>query len=457
MTQDSLFSKVPAPANALEPVQGVSRVVDYIRRLLEQNRTLGGLRVRGEVSDLRERSGRLYFDLKENNDVLKCVVWANNAAKLPPLKDGTEVICDGDFTIYAPYGQYQLIVRNVELSGIGALYAQFEALKEKFRKEGLFEKARKRPMPQFPTRVAVISTPDGRGVEDFFTTLAREAPFVQPFRVPTRVEGEGAEIDVAEAIDKASKMNVDVIVVTRGGGSYESLFTFNREPVLRAIVRSKHPVISAIGHTQDVQLSDFVADESCETPSNAAHWFGQIGKRFLTQVQRSDAEIEHAIRRIFTARAQRYDDASARLVRSIRDCWRESERRVQQLERSLNAQTPQRRLAKRGERLASLRSTLHVLSARPLLAQRERLTVLGGQLDRLQTSMLAPSKRRFELLDARLTGANPQSPLERGYAIVTLDGHTVRDAAAVPEGATIEAQVQHGKLWARVERKNLDG
>ncbi len=457
MTQDSLFSKPQPPAPGMEPVQGVSRVVDYIRRLLEQNRALATLRVRGEISDLRERGGRLYFDLKEHTDVLKCVVWANNAAKLPPLKDGTEVICDGDFTIYAPYGQYQLIVRNVELSGIGALYAQFEALKEKFRREGLFEKSRKRPMPQFPTRVAVVSTPGGRGVEDFFTTLAREAPFVEVLTVSTRVEGDGAEIDVAEAIDKASKLQVDAIVVTRGGGSYESLFTFNREPVLRAIVRAKHPVISAIGHTQDVLLSDFVADESCETPSNAAHWFGQIGKRFLTQVQHSQSEIEHAIRRIFLARAQRFDDTSARLVRSVRDCWRESERRAAQLERSLNAQTPQRRLAKRGERLASLRSTLQALSARPLLPRLDRLAALRGRLDRQQSAALERSTRRFELVAAKLNASNPQSPLERGYAIVTLNGRTVRDAAAVPEGATIEAQVQHGKLWAQVERKNRDG
>lgn len=455
--QESLFSKPQSSALPSEAVQGVSKVVDYIRRLLEQNRALSMIRVRGEISDLRERSGRLYFDLKENADVLKCVVWANTAAKLPPVKDGTEVICDGDFTIYAPYGQYQLIVRTIELSGVGALYAQFENLKEKFRKEGLFEKSRKRPMPQFPTRVAVVSTPQGRGVEDFFTTLAREAPFVQVISIQTRVEGEGAEIDIAEAIDKASKMDVDAIVVTRGGGSYESLFTFNREPVLRAIVRAKHPVISAIGHTQDVLLSDFVADHTCETPSNAAHWFGQIGKRFLAQVRQSRTDIEHAIRRIYTARFQRFDDTFGRLQRSVKEVLRDSESAVHRLERSLNAQTPHRRLAQRGERLIALRTKLDAAASRALLSQRQRAAQLQRSLIHMRPNALASTQHRFQMLAAKLDASNPQSPLERGYAIVTLDGHLVRDASVVPEGSIVEAQVQHGKLRARVERGGLDG
>src|SRR6185437_8929425 len=161
--------------------------------------------------------GRLYFSLKENADVLRCMVWPNYITKLPTFKNGDEIICGGTFTAYTSQSFYELIVNDVELTGIGALYAQFEKLKEQFRKEGLFDEARKRPMPVFPRRIAVVSTEGGKGVEDFFTILRRDAPFITVVPIDTRVQGDGAEIDIAEAIDKASKRGVDLIVVTRGG------------------------------------------------------------------------------------------------------------------------------------------------------------------------------------------------------------------------------------------------
>lgn len=456
--QDSLFSNPrPQVQPAVEPVQGVSRVVDYIKRIIEGNKTLAVLRVRGEVTELRERNGRLYFSLKENNDVLRCLVWANAASKLPPFKNGDEIICGGDFTAFTPQSYYELVVKSVELTGIGALYAQFEALKEQFRREGLFDAARKRAMPSFPRRIAVVSAPGGKGVEDFFTTIAREAPFVEVRRVETRVQGDGAEIDIAEAIDKASKLDVDVIVLTRGGGSYEDLFPFNKEPVVRAIVRAKHPVISAVGHTQDIHLSDFVADQTCETPSNAAHFFGEIGKRFMLRVQRARMALEHTVQSLLVTRAQAFDEASSRLTRSIRDLLRERERSLHFLERAINAQTPQRRLAQRAEKITSLRSRLEVLARHALSPNSDRVSQFQRRLLQARQHALAPVKQRFALLSTKLDGVNPQAPLDRGYAIVTMNGRLVRDAANVPEGALIEAQLQRGKLGARVERKELDG
>jgi exodeoxyribonuclease VII large subunit len=440
----------------IEPVQGVSRVVDYIRRVISQNKTLAGIRVRGEISGLSNKSGRLYFDLKENTDVLKCVVWASDAAKLPPFKDGDEIICGGDYGTFAQRSQYQLFVKSVELTGIGALYAQFEALKEKFRKEGLFEESRKRPLPAFPRRIAVVSA-RGKGVEDFLATIERRAPFIDVQFVETRVQGDGAQMDIAEAVDKASKLDVDVIVLTRGGGSYEDLFPFNLEPVIRAIVRSRHPVLSAIGHTGDVHVSDFVADHTCETPSNAAQYFGEIADRFLTRVHRAQQRIEHAVRNIVTARAQAFDYANGALNRAAVAFVREHERALHGLERRLNAQTPQRQLAQRGQRLTALRSRLEVLAQHTLSPANNRRVQLSRRLEQSRSYALRSAQQRFELLTTRLGSADPQLPLARGYAIVTLDGHTVRDAVAVPDGALIEAQLQRGKLAARVERKDLNG
>lgn len=454
--QESLFSKRQPEAPQVEPVQGVSRVVDYIRRIISQNKTLAGIRVRGEVSGFSNRSGRLYFDLKENADILRCVVWANDAAKLPPFKDGDEIICGGDYGTFAQRSQYQLFVKTVELTGIGALYAQFEALKEKFRKEGLFEQSRKRALPAFPRRIAVVSA-RGKGAEDFLATIERRAPFIEVTFVETRVQGDGAQMDIGEAIDKASKLDVDVIVVTRGGGSYEDLFPFNLEPVVRAIVRSRHPVLSAIGHTGDVHVSDYVADYACETPSNAAQYFGEIGDRFLTRVQRAQARMEHAIRSAVAVRAQAFDYANAGLGRSVETFVRERERALHALERRLNAQTPQRRLAQRAERITALRSRLEVLARHALAPRTERVAQYQRRLLQASVHVLRPAQQRFELLRTRLDSADPQLPLARGYAIVTMNGRTVRDAGEVPDNAQIEAQLQRGKLTARVERKDLDG
>ncbi len=202
----------------------------------------------------------------------------------PPFKDGDEVICGGEYNTYAPRSQYQLVVKSLELTGEGVLFAQFEALKERFRAEGLFEKSRKRRMPPFPRRIAVISSLESRGVGDFLKTIANRAPFIEITFIETLLQGKGAEMEIGEAIDRASKLDVDLIVLTRGGGSYEDLFPFNREPVVRAIVRAKHPVLSAVGHEQDVHMSDYVADWTCETPSNAAQYFGQIADDFISSV-----------------------------------------------------------------------------------------------------------------------------------------------------------------------------
>lgn len=428
--QHSLFSP---PA---EPVQGVSRVVGYIRRIVAENKTLKSLRVRGEISDLKNVNGRLYFDLKENADVLKCVVWSEDAAKLPPFKDGDDAVCGGDYGTWPARSQYQLAVKTLELSGgVGALYAEFEKLKERFRKEGLFEQSRKRPMPPFPTRVAVISAPGGRGVEDFFTTMSQRAPHVDLRVIETRMQGDGAQIDVGEAIDKASKMDVDVIVLTRGGGSYEDLFPFNLEPVVRAIVRARHPVLTAIGHTADKHLSDYVADLSCETPSNAAHFFGGIRDRYVSAVQHLSQRLGQSVSDGVNRRIQSLDFTRGRLAPGAKNAARDATLRFYALKQRLEAKSPQRALGDRREAIVRLRS----------------------QLESLGRHALDPARQRVRVLQTKLYAYDPQATLSRGYAIVTCDGRPVRDASAVPLGSVVEARVQHGRLGARVERTQGDG
>ena len=431
--QDSLFTR-PQNAPPIETVQSVSAIVGYIRKIISQNKILAGLRVRGEVSGLSQQpSGRMYFDLKEGAAILKCVAWPKEASKLPPFKNGDEVIAGGDYGTYSERSQYQLFVKSIELSGIGILYAQFEALKKRFREEGLFEPERKRPLPAFPRRIAVVSA-RGKGAEDFLQTLSKRAPFVEYEFIETRVQGDGAEIDIGAAIDKASRLDVEVIVVTRGGGSYEDLFPFNREPVVRAIVRAKYPVISAIGHTGDVHLSDYAADRTFETPSNAAQYFGAIADEFRSRVERARTRLENSARMLLGNWGQRLDRAAEGVRRSLRDCIVASEQRIMRLERRVDAASPQR----------------------SLMAMRERYTRADLGVQQGGLNALQRARQQFELLHARLEGANPTAPLARGFAIVSYEGRPLRDASDVPEGDLIEARLQRGRLHARVEKRELD-
>lgn len=453
MRQDSLFSARPEPPE--QQIRGVSSVVEYIKRVLESNKPLAGTRVRGEVSEMTEKNGHRYFCLKEGNDILKCIVWASTAARIGPFENGEEVVCGGDFTAYRARSVYQLIVRSVERTGTGMLYAQFVALKERFAAEGLFKSDRKRALPKLPRRVAVVSA-RGKGAEDFLRTAAREAPFLEIEFVETRVQGDGAEIDIADALDRASKLAVDVIVLTRGGGSYEDLFPFNREPVVRAVLRSRRPVLSAIGHAEDHHLSDLVADYVCETPSNAAQYFAQIGNSIRADIHEAQVRIDRAAWSLVTNALQNFERTSSRFREGLRRPVRAAELRLTALERRLAAQAPQQRLALRGQRLVELRTRLAAAERLACSPGRDRVRRTLQSLVAAAASVHDTARQRLTLLHTRLVAADPRAPLRRGYAIVSYDGGAVRESASVPKGALIHARLERGTLIARVEESRHD-
>lgn len=444
-------------AGTPERVAGVSRVLEYLNRVVKSNKVLASLRVRGEVSGMTTGGAMVHFTLKEGADVLQCVVWANDLPKLQPFRDGDEVICGGDFSAYSRRSQFQLMVRRVELTGAGAIYAALKALEERFRREGLFARERKRPMPAFPRRLAVVSSRESRGMNDFLTTLSRRAPFIQVLFIDTRVQGDGAEIEIAEAIDKASKMDVDVTLLTRGGGSVEDLYPFNKEPVVRAIVRSKHPVMTAIGHNLDIHVSDQVADYHCETPSNAAQYFGEIRDRFATGIERAQARLERAVRERSVDAGQHLELLTRDLRYAAQTYVPQQQARIGGLERRLELRSPAGDLAKRRNRLTGLRSRLETLSGQGTSARLQRARDLRARLGNLARSGPARARSRLEVLHAQLNGLDPEAPLQRGYAIVSQEGRPIRSAAEVNAGTRIEARVLHGRLTARVEEVLADG
>ncbi|MBV8152979.1 MAG: exodeoxyribonuclease VII large subunit [Candidatus Eremiobacteraeota bacterium] len=424
------------PLTGIEGVTVVS-VGEFSARLrgvFRRVRAFELIGVSGEVSEFTERSNGVYFTLKDANVVLQCFAHPNRARTFPKIALGTAVIAYGTVRVADWRSRYELLVNDVRLTGIGELFAQYEALKERFRALGFFERARKKPVPAFPRVVALVSA-RGKGAEDFQTTLSARAPQVRIEFVETRVQGIGADVEIADAIDRAGRSGADVIVLARGGGSYEDLFAFNLEPVVRAIVRSKQPVITGIGHTGDHHLADDVADLACETPSNAAQYLAQQWQRGGERLSRLSAQLDREMRDQLARALQRADVASEALTRTWERTCTKRRDRLAVLERRLLAHNPSHRIAQR---------------VAPLAVRKERLVQAAERYFAQRTGAL-------ELASSRLTSSDPLKPLERGYAIVLRDGRALRDARDSAPGDEIEARLFVGSLTARVERVNDDG
>lgn len=334
----------------------------------------------------------------------------------------------GSVGLWERSSEYQLRVAEVALLGAGAIAAKVEALRKRLQAEGLFDQIRKRAFARFPRRVALVSA-RGKGAADFESTLREKSPNVTVRFIETRVQGDGAEIDIAEAILRASREDVDAVVVLRGGGSYEDRYPFNTEPVVRAIVRSRHPVVTAIGHTGDRHLADEVADAVFKTPTAAAEHIAGAWAEVTGRLARQRERLDAAIERLLSRQAQRRDRGAQELHRAIDRHLSGCKARMLQLENRIERQNPRHRLQMRNTRLTT--------------------TLL--KLDGARSRLFSLRTNALELARSRLFSLDPKSPLERGYAIVTLDGKPLRDARQAAISNVLEAQLFRGRLTARVE------
>ncbi|HCK40031.1 MAG: exodeoxyribonuclease VII large subunit [Planctomycetaceae bacterium] len=255
-----------------EQVLSVSQLTTQLKHVVEQG--FPSVWVAGEMSNFsRPQSGHCYFTLKDDAAQLRAVIWRGTAARLKvDLQDGLEVVCKGHLDVYPPRGSYQMVVDQLHPQGIGALELELRKLREKLQKEGLFDSHRKKPLPAFPQRIGVVTSPTGAAIRDFLEVMHRRWHGVEVLVFPTRVQGQGAAKEIAEGIRLANRLkpSLDVLVACRGGGSLEDLWCFNEEKVVRAIAASRLPVVSAVGHEIDVTLADLVADVRALTPSEAA-------------------------------------------------------------------------------------------------------------------------------------------------------------------------------------------
>jgi len=408
---------LPFASDDVERPLSVGELTEQIKGLLEG--TFHGVWVSGEISNLsRPQSGHLYLTLKDDRAQLKGVVWRTTASRLRfDLEDGLEVICQGDLDVYAPRGSYQIVIRQIEPKGIGALELALRKLRDRLMAEGLFDPARKRPIPRFPRRIAVITSPSGAAIRDFLEALRIRWRGADVLVVPVRVQGEGASREIAAAIEAVNRLpiEIDCLVVGRGGGSLEDLWAFNEEPLLRAIHASRIPVVSAVGHEIDVTLADLVADLRALTPTDAAARVAPDANELAAALAICRQRLTLGLRGMAATGRARLDALSERsALRRPYDLLRDLTQRLDEL---------------------SLRST------------------------RIARRNLQDARRQADALRARLESLSPLAVLERGYSLTQRagTGEIIRDASQLAVGEQIVTRFAAGQSTSRVESTSADG
>jgi exodeoxyribonuclease VII large subunit len=432
----------------------VTRLNREARMLLETG--LPALWIEGELSNFsRPGSGHWYFTLKDSTAQVRCAMFRqrNQLVRVAP-RDGLQVLLRARVSLYEARGDYQLIIDHLEEAGAGALRRRLEELKARLAAEGLFDAARKRPLPALPRRIGVVTSPTGAAVRDILKVLGRRFPAIPVLIYPVPVQGDGAGEKIAAAIRLASeRAEVDVLIVARGGGSLEDLWSFNEEGVVRAIVAAAMPVVAGVGHEIDVTLADLAADVRAPTPSAAAELVVPDRAEWLARLVRDARRLQAAQAARLERERKRLEWLSGRL-RQLHPAAR-----LAQHAQRLDELTLRLRQAEAGRRERA-HHRLAALGARLIAASpARRLTSLGARQTHLETRLLAGMARRLERAQGRLAlaarGLNSLSPLatlERGYAIVfDAAGAVITDAATVAPGATIEARLAQGRLRARVE------
>ncbi len=319
-------------------VYAVSEVTHYIKHVLEGDHILTNVEVSGEISNLTYHgSGHVYFSIKDAAAQLSCVMFRTYAQQAIRLKTGDQVIVGGGISVYAPRGNYQLMVRSVRKAGVGGLFQQFLALKEKLQKEGLFDKSHKKSIPLFPKRVAVLTSPTGAAVRDIMQTLLRRYPHLEVILLPTVVQGEKGAESILHNLKEAERLAPDLLILGRGGGSIEDLWNFNEEAVVRAIFESSIPIITGIGHETDFTIADFVADLRASTPTAAAEHAVPESAAVFQLLADYQQKMEQSLQYFVDFKRQILDDYSNRLRLGIAQNLRDKRHQLALLDAKLQA------------------------------------------------------------------------------------------------------------------------
>ncbi|MGC3991088.1 MAG: exodeoxyribonuclease VII large subunit [Chthoniobacteraceae bacterium] len=418
-------------------VLNVTQLTRAVRDLLKG--CIGEVWVEGEISNHRKQSsGHQYFTLKDERSQISCVLFYRPGLRHQtiPLSDGMQVQVRGGLSVYEARGQYQINVQQVQAAGGGLLQARFEALKRKLMEEGLFDPEHKRALPRFPLRIGIVTSPSGAAIRDMLKVLERRAPWLPILVWPARVQGDGAAEEIARGVTMLANPSgtglppVDLIIVTRGGGSIEDLWAFNEEILARAIFASEVPVVSAVGHEIDFTIADFVADLRAPTPSAAAEMVAPDASEILQQLTGVEARLQRRLAQYIQSLWQRLDYAAESMTRETRRQLEGTRHRLTAWMKIIRQHRPDRQIAVKKNQLGSLSERMKAISRRQL-------------------------ERRTDLLEARsrvLKALSPQATLERGFSITMNDkGQVIRRQEAVKAGDTITTRVAAGSFDSKVE------
>ena len=442
----------------LIPERKVWKVAELNARIRELlSAAFTNIWIEGEISNFREaQSGHLYFTLKDETSQIRCVCFRQNAIRLRfRPEDGLHARLRGSVSVYDARGEYQIYVEHIEPVGLGALQLAFEQLKQKLQAEGLFDVARKKPLPLLPGRIGVITSPRAAALRDILRILRRRFPNARVLIYPVRVQGEGAAEDIVKAFKFfAARDAADVLILARGGGSLEDLWPFNEEAVARAIAASALPVISAVGHETDFTIADFVADVRASTPSAAAEIVVQERDAFDRQLAEIQRKLGDSIRYLILERRHRLqlllgDRALRRPEEMLREFRQRVDEQVQRLGELVEAKLHEFR-----SRFTDARARMASFDLRVRLeAMRLRTEHRAGELRLRIERLLTQKRQRFERLMLQLDERSPLRVLERGYSIAyDSSGTVLRSVEGVSAGEEISLRLARGKLFANVTR-----
>lgn len=444
------------PVQPVEPVAiSVYALTVRLRQALESQ--FKGVWVEGELSNVRmQSSGHAYFTLKDSKSQLPAAMFAGNLRGVPfRLADGLQVRALGDVSVYEPRGAYQLIVRQLEKVGAGDLMAQFEELKKKLQGEGLFDPARKRPLPLLPRTVGIVTSPTGAAIRDMLNVTRRRFPNLRILLAPVRVQGEGAAREIADAIANLNHLPPadlpDVLIVGRGGGSIEDLWCFNEEVVARAIAASRIPVISAVGHEIDFTISDFVADLRAPTPSAAAELVVGRKDEFLARLANLHDALKRELRHSVEARRGRLERVrSHHVFRQPKSVVRQYAQRLDLLDAQLRS-TLQASCQNARHRFDTRLPRLKLALAAHLASDARRLAEVRSRIGHAVALRRAGSAQRIDGLRRQLDALNPLAVLQRGYGVTRgPDDRILRSPEGLRTGDVVVTTLARGSFRSSV-------
>jgi len=434
----------------------VQALTKYIKRKFDRDPHLSNLFVRGEISNFkRHSSGHMYFTLKDEKARILSVMFSSNnqSMKFRP-ENGMNVLIRGDVSVYESGGQYQIYVKEMQPDGIGELYLAYEQLKEKLEKAGYFDQGRKRVIPKFPKRIAVVTSPTGAAIRDIITTIKRRYPIGEILIFPALVQGEQAAGSIAGAMKKVNDLgDIDVLIIGRGGGSIEELWAFNEEIVAQAIVESKVPVISAVGHETDFTIADFVADLRAPTPTAAGELAVPHVDDLLERIMNRRLRLIKSFKAKLQSERSRLNSLmKSYALRNPRNLYQQKietvDRLTDQLQKNISLHVRQNH-----DQLTRLHSRLQRVHPSQLITiQHERVLFMKTRVEKQFKQVLKEKKNRFSSSLSTLHALSPLKVMDRGYSLVYQDeGTLIKSSKQVKAGDHLEINVRDGKIHCEVE------